>query len=113
MQPIKPMSPYVFYMKENLAKIKEAQGLSAAEAMRTCADQWSKLTEKQRKKYQNLGDKDRIRYENQTKMLHDKGFFIFEDGSKSTDDIHVSKLNKKRKRQAASQPANSESPKKK
>ena len=109
------MSPYVFYMKENLAKIKESQGLSAAEAMKTCAEQWSKLTEKLKKKHQTLADKDRIRYDNQTKMLNEKGFFIFEDGSKSTDDVHVNKLTKKRKRQAASltQPAISESPKKK
>lgn len=61
------------------------------------------MTEKQKKKYQTLSDKDQERFENQTKMLQEKGYFILENGSKSTDDQNVSKLNNQKKKKTASE----------
>jgi hypothetical protein len=50
-KPMKPLSPYTFYMKENLTKIKDQKSLSNTDAMKSCAEQWSRLSEKQKKKF--------------------------------------------------------------
>lgn len=43
------------------------------------------MTDADKKKFNDLHDKDVVRYENQKKELKDKGFFILEDGTKSSD----------------------------
>ena len=43
------------------------------------------MDEKAKKKYNDLHDKDQERYDRQVQELETKGYFILEDGSKSTD----------------------------
>ena len=76
--------------------------------MKRCGEIWSKFSDKEKKKYNDLHDKDVKRYDKQLMELHKKGFFIMNDGSKSSD--HQAKI--KKKRDKATQDSDSESEKK-
>ena len=56
---------------------------------------WDEVSDHGRMKYLELHDKDVKRYEKHLLDLSNHGFFTFDDGSKSTDEIH--KILKKRK----------------
>ena len=43
------------------------------------------MSESVKKKYTDLHDQDQVRYDGQIKELKDNGFFMTEDGKKSTD----------------------------
>lgn len=57
------------------------------------SDLWNNMNEVQRQKYEELAEKDKLRWECERNDLLTKGFFMMADGSKSSD--HV---NKKRRR---------------
>lgn len=90
--PKKAISGYICFTTENLSKIKEKEGCTHAEAMKKAGQQWSSMTDKEKKKYLDMQAKDVSRYEKQMAEMNKKGFFIMEDGSKSTD--HTKKAKK-------------------
>lgn len=64
--------------------------------MKKCGELWNKLTPDEKKKYEDKHDKDVLRYKGQIQDLDKKGFFIMDDGSKSSD--HQAKLKKRSKK---------------
>lgn len=62
--------------------------------MAKAGDAWNKMNDKQKKKYNEMHEKDVKRNESQMKELESNGFFIMDDGSKSSE--HVAKVKKKR-----------------
>lgn len=64
--------------------------------MKKCGELWNKLTPDEKKKYEDKHDKDVLRYKQQIEDLDKKGFFIMDDGSKSSD--HQAKLKKRSKK---------------
>ncbi len=56
------------------------------------AAHWLKLNEFQRAKYVEMNAKDKERKAKQLADLQSKGYFVLEDGSKSTDDKNKPKL---------------------
>ena len=49
------------------------------------ADAWKTMTDAKKKKYEALHQKDIQRYQNQWNQLETKGFFVDQNGVKSTD----------------------------
>ena len=49
------------------------------------ANQWREMTDAEKAPYNKLGEKDKIRYQNEMKELKEKGFFINGDGENSKD----------------------------
>lgn len=49
------------------------------------AHKWHALTENKRQHYQNLYEKDKIRRAEQLDSIREKGYFLLQDGSKSTE----------------------------
>ena len=90
--PKKPMSGYICYTTHNVNRVKEEHKIPHTEAMSKCGELWNKLPANEKKKYDDMHDKDVIRYENQLKELEKKGYFTMEDGSKSSD--HTPKVKK-------------------
>lgn len=45
---------------------------------------WNKLTDTEKEKYDKLAEKDKQRFEKQIKMWNDKGYYIMDDGTKSS-----------------------------
>ena len=46
---------------------------------------WTKLSDKQKKKYQKLAEADKVRYDREVEFLIKNGYFINQNGEKSTD----------------------------
>lgn len=94
--PKKPLSAYLFFTTENVNKIKEQEKSTHPEAMKKCGEIWNTLSAEDRVKYEQMHDKDKLRYEEQVTSLDKQGYFIMEDGSKSSD--HTTNLKKRAKK---------------
>jgi hypothetical protein len=66
-------------------KIKEKEKCTHLDAMRKAGEIWNKMMDKEKKKYGDMVAKDQNRYYKQLAELNKKGFFILEDGTKSSD----------------------------
>lgn len=98
--PKKPLSAYLFYTTENVNLLKEKEGCTHPEAMKKCGELWNKLDPESKKKYEDKHDKDVVRYKQQIEDLDKNGFFMMDDGTKSSD--HQAKLKKRAKKSEAS-----------
>ena len=94
--PKKPLSAYLFYTTENVNSLKEKEGCTHPEAMKKCGELWNKLQPDEKKKYEDKHDLDVVRYKGQVNALDKNGFFMMDDGSKSSE--HVAKLKKRSKK---------------
>ena len=76
--------------------------------MRQCGAEWGGLTEEQKAPYVAKSQEDEKRYQAQIKMFNEKGYFLMQDGTKSTDhEVNT------RKRKSAGTLANSPGKKRK
>lgn len=91
--PRKPLSAYLFYTTENVNKLKEQEKCTHPEAMKKCGALWNALTGEEKKKYDEMHGNDDIRYRKQMDDLDKQGYFVTDDGSKSSD--HKAKLKKR------------------
>ena len=94
--PKKPMSAYLFYTTSNVSKIKEKEGCTHPEAMKKCGEDWNKFTDADKQVYSEQQKKDLLRYQEQLNMLDKEGFFLMDDGSKSSDHKAQPKKGKKK-----------------
>ena len=62
--------------------------------MRKAGEVWSGMSTKERSKYEKLHEEDKKRYEKQLEELNNNGYFMMEDGTKSSD--HQRKIKNKR-----------------
>jgi len=85
MLPKKPLSSYLYFTTDQMNKIKEKEGCTHPEAMKKAGEIWSKMSDKEKKKYTDMNTKDQARYDKQLAELNKKGFFMMEDGSKSSE----------------------------
>ena len=83
--PVRAQVSYQIYCQENLEKIMAKQDLNKNEASSVCSQVWEKLTDKQKQKYEKLSQDDTLRYNKQVCSLQQNGYFLKEDGTKSTD----------------------------
>lgn len=83
--PKKSMSSYLYFTQEQVNKIKEKEKCTHLDAMRKAGEIWNKMMDKEKKKYGDMVAKDQNRYYKQLAELNKKGFFILEDGTKSSD----------------------------
>ena len=110
--PKKPMSAYLLFSQQNCTAIKEKEKLEKhTDAMKRCGEIWSGMSDKEKKKYNDLHLKDAERYKKQLKELENKGFFKMEDGSKSSD--HVKKEKKRKREEESEEESEEEEPPKK
>ena len=68
-------------------------GKKVTEITSLLGEAWSKLNEKQKLPYEMKNSEDKVRYQEELDQLMSKGFFINQDGVKSTD-IAVKKKRK-------------------
>ena len=69
-RPKKPNNPYMFFVKENMSRIKAVYyNLPQAEVMRRISDEWNSLTQAQKQPYLNAAEEDRHRYERQCQLM--------------------------------------------
>jgi len=84
--PKRNKSGYVLFIGDQTKIFKEKfPDMKITEIMKKAASQWSELKSDQKKVYEEGSIHDKKRYETQLNDLLTKGYFIMEDGSKSTD----------------------------
>jgi len=75
--------------------MNKSEGKKASEISKIIAKEWNSMTPEAKKKYEDLRDEDKERHEVQMEEMRLKGYFIMDDGSKSSD--HVKKVKKFKK----------------
>jgi hypothetical protein len=61
--PKRACSAFIFYSTEQVIKIKEKEKCSHTDAMKKVGEIWANLPEKDKKKYNDMHDKDQKRYD--------------------------------------------------
>ena len=64
--------------------------------MKKAGDQWNAMSESEKMPYNKQADLDKVRYEKQCAELDKKGFFILDNGTKSTDPENVPRQKKRK-----------------
>ncbi len=85
MKPPRPVQPFILFNTAMTKKIKEDEGLSHKEAFSKAAAMWKTVSEEVKKPYNEEYAKQQKVYEDRKKMIKDKGYFLLDDGTKSSD----------------------------
>ena len=78
----------MFFHIENLKNHKEKNTFVAktlGEFSKLSGLQWAEFSENEKKKYYDLTEQDRLRYQNELDQIQANGYFIDSNGVKSTD----------------------------
>jgi len=78
--------------------VKKNPDMHPLEIMAECGKRWIVMSDDQKKKFYDLNAQDKLRQEKQLADLKTKGFFVLDDGSKSTDEKNVPKPTRKIKK---------------
>ena len=97
--PKRALSAYFFFTGQNIPIIRNDEKCTHMEAFKLAAAKWGSMADKEKKKYEDLHDKDVKRSDKQLEDLMKNGFFMMEDGSKSSD--HSAKIKKKKRSKSA------------
>lgn len=91
-KPKKVMAAYQFYMRDRARSISQESTRSATsskfkrgEFVQVIAKEWRELPTESKSKFKKLRDEDEERKKNQYKELETNGYFVTDDGRKSTD----------------------------
>lgn len=85
LKPKKPTSPWIFFNNEKVAALKKEKSIDQKEAFTQSAAIWKILSDEDKKPFVAKSEADNQRYQKQLKDLEANGFFMTEDGQKSTD----------------------------
>lgn len=97
MKPPRPAQPYILFNTAMTRKLKEEEGIGHKEAFSKAAAMWKTVSEEEKKPYFEEHAKHQKVYEDQLKMIKDKGYFLLEDGTKSSDYPAPDKATRKQK----------------
>jgi hypothetical protein len=60
-KPTRALSAYIFFSNEMIPKLKESEGITHQQAMGRAGEEWKKLDDKAREKYEKLHEQDQKR----------------------------------------------------
>ena len=81
-EPKKPSNPYAFFNKH----FKVPEGVKGvAERAKLASEAWRTLSSKEKAKYDEMVAEDRVRFEKQMQSVWLHGYYLLDDGTKSTD----------------------------
>lgn len=89
--PKRALSGYTIYFQSRVGPLTK-DGTKVSAAMQQASAEWAKLDDKAKEKFTKLAEADKKRYQAQLDDIEKKGFFVMEDGSKSSD--HAPKVKK-------------------
>ena len=97
LKPKKASNPYILFLKENQARVKEQHNCGAAsETAKILGEQWKAMSDEQKKPYLEMQAAEQKRFQDQSQEMKEKGYFTLPDGSKSSD--HKKKVPVKRQK---------------
>jgi hypothetical protein len=94
-------SAYIFFNTEYVKKLRETDKETKQSALMSLAGQkWNTMSEKDKEPYEAMKQKDLKRREKQLAEREKKGFFLLEDGSKSTDAANAKLFKEKKEKKS-------------
>ena len=100
LQPKKVITAFLFFNLEFSAEIRAKNAgvmMPIGEVSKLVSEKWGAMTEAQKQPFDKKNEADKKRHEQQLEELNKKGYFMLEDGSKSTDVSNVQKKLKSQK----------------
>ena len=83
-EPKKPANPYAFFMKH----LAVPEGMkSVTERGKFASEKWKVISTKEKTKYEKMAAADRERFNKQMQSVWQHGYFLLEDGTKSSDKV--------------------------
>ena len=84
-KPKRPTTAFIYFSVENRIKImKNKPDTKMVDCSKISSEEWGKLTDAQKVKFNKMNEKSRERYDKEMKEFNEKGFFHNSDGIKST-----------------------------
>lgn len=103
-KPKRAAGAYNFFMTEKTAELQKSKPeMSFGERAGEISNMWKEMSDKDKAKYDKMAEPEKKRYEQQMAELKSKGYFIMEDGSKSTDAKNRVKAKKKQANQTVAE----------
>jgi len=85
-KPKKPLTAFLYFGMQNRTKVMEQNpNFKVGEVAKANGEAWAKMTDEEKKPFQDMNAKDAERFEKELKQLKELGYFIDADGVKSTD----------------------------
>ena len=100
-KPKRAQSAYMYFSVpwiKNLRDKKTDDSLANTDFMKMAGARWNEMKDHEKTEFENLAKADKIRHEKQCAELEKKGYFILDDGSKSTDEKNIPAPKKKSRR---------------
>ena len=88
LKPKKAASAWIFFNTETVARLKTEENLDHKQAFVRSAELWKSLSDEDKQPFIAKSTLDDERYKKQMAQLKEDGFFMTEDGKKSTE-LHV------------------------
>lgn len=87
LQPKKNLTSFMYFNMEYGPLVRKANPTvhNISDIMKVVSQKWNELNLNDKSKYDTLAKQDKLRYDNQVNELLTNGFFIMENGSKSSD----------------------------
>lgn len=95
-QPKRYMCSFQHFNHAYIKQLRAVNDVPLTECVKAAGQRWAQMTAEERKPYEELAAQDKLRQEKQKNELKEKGYFVLADGTKSTDEINVIKVGKKR-----------------
>lgn len=109
--PKRAASSYNCFSTQWMKEMKEKdESLTGKDLMTRAGEAWSKLDDKAKQPYEKMALKDKERCDKQKADLEKKGYFILDDGSKSTDEKNIPKKKAKRTKKVKAAESSEEDP---
>jgi hypothetical protein len=94
--PKKPSSAYIFYGSDKVKELRAADSeLKQTDAMKQAGEIWNGLTEDEKQPFEDKKEADKVRYDKQMAQIEKKGYYMMDDGKKSSEVAPKEKKTKK------------------
>ena len=93
-EPKKATGAYFYFSQQFIKSARDKDtALTQTEGAKLAGSKWGSMNEKEKTPFEKLATEDKVRVEKQMKQLATKGYFMMEDGTKSTDpaNAHLAK----------------------
>jgi hypothetical protein len=90
LKPKRAISAYIYFATEFGEKTRKSNPeMKITEVSVLAGKKWAEMSEAQKKPYVEKNLEDKVRQEKQQASLEKRGYFVLDDGSKSTDDKNL------------------------
>ena len=95
LKPKRAINAYIFFSNVYIEKLRKTNPEKRqTDYINMAGDKWGEMSDSQKQPYFDMNAADQVRQQKQVVDLEKKGYFLLEDGTKSTDPQNVPKKRK-------------------